>query len=164
MPPNCLPAGLRSLCISTQSFNPHYLAGALPAGLRVLRLHCRLTRPLAAKLLSMVPQLEELDLGGHYSHPPPAPTHAALTQLRVLRVGSSKQPRERFTAGELPTSLQRLTVVAETTAAREEAERLVPVDVRHAGLLVEVQSAELYKAPTIAAILAASGGSVESAV
>ena len=79
----------------------------------------------------------------------------------MLRVGSTTQPREPFTAGELPTSLQRVIVVAE---AEEEADRLVPVDVRHAGLVVEVQSAELYKAPTIAATLAASGGSVESAV
>ena len=62
--------------------------------------------------------------------------------MRVLRLGSARQPREPFVTGELATSLQRLIVLARTD---EEAERLVPIEARHAGLVVEVQSAELFK-------------------
>ena len=128
----------------------------------MLRLHCYLTRPLTTELVAMVPQLEELDLGCYYRHPLPAPTLAALTRLRVLRIGSTERPREPFTAGELPTSLQRVLVMA---TAQEEADRLVPVEVRHAGLGVEVQSAEQLRSDlTIDAVFKACCATRVSAV
>ena len=58
-----------------------------PTVLRVLRLHSRLSQPLTAELLSMVPQLEELDLGRNYRLPLPAHTLAPLTQHACAATG-----------------------------------------------------------------------------
>ena len=123
IPPGCLPAGLLRLWLrSSCSFDPSNLRGALPSSLQLLQLDCSLSQPLAAELLSEVPQLETLDLGSSYSYRLHAGTLAPLTQLRVLRVGV-RAGRQPFAPNELPPSLERLTVVAETM---EDVEELVP--------------------------------------
>ena len=142
IPPNCLPAGLQTLSIFTRPFDPQHLRGALPAGLRVLRLSCVLSQPLPAALLAEVPQLKELAVT--YQHRLSAGLLTPLTQLRVLRlyilrVNSYRHP---IAAGELPASLRRLVLVVEGEQSEKEsaAEELVPLAVRHAGLVVDCLS------------------------
>ena len=132
LPAGSLPPTLRRLWIKTGEFHPRNFVGALPASLRVLRLHCFLTQPLTSDLLAMVPQLSELDLGVHDIHRLTAGTLAPLTQLRLLRLGCLH--RHQVTAGVLPPSLRRLVVAAESS---EKVDELLPVAVRHAGLVVE---------------------------
>ena len=132
IPPNSLPPHLHTLCIYGWGLLAHHLAGALPSSLRVLRLHCFVLQwsPLTAELLAQVPLLEELDLGGGYQHSLTG-VLAPLTRLRVLRVyGVGRRP---FKTGTLPLSLRRLTMV---TVTMEEADALVPMAVRHVGLVV----------------------------
>lgn len=133
IPPYCLPPRLRTLRIDSIEFHPHQLTGVLPSSLRVLRLHCVLAGRLTAEILSQVPQLEELDLDLRCGSRLPADIYASLSRLRVLRT-SFRLP---VWPGELPPSLQRLVVVAES---QKEADALVPVAARHEGLVVDFDS------------------------
>ena len=109
IPADYLPAGLRTLRISTAAFDSQQLFGALPSSLRMLQLYCTLTVPLTAAMLARIPLLEELDLGSRYPHRLNAVSLAPLTSLRVLRVGMVHwQP---IAINELPASLCRLIVV-----------------------------------------------------
>ena len=134
IPPHCLPPHLHTLHISQRFdlFDTEMLCDALPASLRVLSLHCRLTKPLTTELLAQVPLLEELYFKGFSSRriQLTAGVLAPLTQLRVLCVREMWQP---FTPGVLPLSLRKVVVRAST---RQEADELVPMVVRHAGLVV----------------------------
>ena len=135
IPPSTLPVGLQSLTITTAtgvSFDPHNLHGALPSGLRVLRLFCIFSQPLMVDLFTQVPQLEELCMA--YPCPLTAGLLAPLTQLRVLCLEAYRHP---IAAGQLPPSLRRLAIVV---GRSERAEELVPLAVRHASLVVEFQS------------------------
>ena len=115
-------------------FHPRHLAGALPSTLHVLRLYqiSNTSSFVTGELLAQVPQLGELALGGYHQYRLTAETLAPLTQLRVLRVSGRAQ--QRMEAGVLPPSLQRLIVFATMDAV---ADWLVPMAVRHTGLVVE---------------------------
>ena len=80
--------------------------------------------------------LDELDLGSCYNHELTAAVLAPLTRLRVLRVGR-RTAWTPLIADKLPLSLQRLVILAPLV---EAAELLVPMWVRHAGLVVIVDT------------------------
>ena len=141
IPPDCLPVGLRTLRISTTMFDPRHLIGALPPRLCVLQLHCMLTQPLTAAMLSSAQLLEELDLGSLYPHLLTAGSLVPLTQLRVLRLPTMEwQPISVFA---LPVSLRRLILVI-AAHGRPSVNELVPLAATRPALVVgfETQPAD----------------------
>ena len=82
-----------------------------------------------------------------------AGTLTPLTQLRVLRVGS--QRRQPFASGELPASLLRLVIVAETG---QVIEQLVPQAVRPAGMAVEYDCVSGHTFASSVDVMFAEGG------
>ena len=147
IPAGSLPSTLRVLSLNSgrTEFDTRTLIGVLPSSVRVLRLHCKLMVPPSAELFAQVPQLEELDLAppGVHSHwvelertsfTLMARALRSVPKLRTLRLGSWYSPT--IPVDELPLSLPRLVVVA----SEEQEEVLVPLQFRHAGLVVEFES------------------------
>ena len=136
IPAGYLPVGLRTLRISTTSFNPRHLIGALPSSLRALHLYCMLTQPLTADLFASTPLLEELDLGNRFSYSLDAGALVPLTSLHVLRFGLKYW--RPVPVSELPASLRRLVVVT-PTAARPTLNELAPNAALGATLVVKYE-------------------------